>query len=95
MDSPAGKQLIRLSAELAAKDERFSDWASLLGMKPIMNMSDEMKVDKIAELDALAGLLLGLSAKDIEHVFATFHRGWDYKARLGKVLEYYEEWKDK
>ena len=29
-------------------------------------------------------------AAQLEHVFATYHRGWDYKPRLAKVLEYFD-----
>ena len=39
--------------------------------------------DLIAELDAVVALLYGLSRPDVEHIFATFHRGWDYRPRLG------------
>jgi hypothetical protein len=44
-----------------------------------------------AELDALVARLYGLSRSQVEHVFSTFHRGWDYKSRLAAVLEYFDK----
>ncbi len=45
------------------------------------------------EFDALVSLLYGLTEEQVQHVFATFHRGWDYQERLGAVLEHYSNWK--
>ena len=45
-----------------------------------------------AELDAVVALLYGLSRAQAEHVFATFHRGWDYGDRLQQVLAHYDRW---
>ena len=57
--------------------------------------SQAEKDELIAELDALVSLLYGLSEDQVEHVFATFHRGWDYEPRLQTVLKHYRAWKDK
>ena len=38
-----------------------------------------------------SSLLYGLTVAQVEHVFATFHRGWNYAARLERVLAYYEQ----
>ena len=35
-----------------------------------------------------------LTPEQVKHVFATFHRGWNYTTRLERVLTYYEQWKD-
>lgn len=51
------------------------------------------KDDLIAELDALVSLLYGLTEDQVEHVFDTFHRGWNYRPRLEAVLEHYARWK--
>ena len=40
-------------------------------------------------------LLYGLTEDQVEHVFATFHRGWDYEPRLEAVLKHYRAWKGK
>ena len=50
------------------------------------------KQDLIAELDAVVALLYGLDRSDVEHIFATFHRGWDYQPRLAAALAHYERW---
>ena len=42
------------------------------------------------EFDALVARLYGLSRDQVEHVFATFHRGWDYGPRLESVLGYFD-----
>lgn len=52
----------------------------------------ETKDDLIAELDAVVGHLYGRSREDMEHVFETFHRGWDYRPRLAAVLAHYDRW---
>jgi hypothetical protein len=75
-------------------DERYRDWASEVGIEIGTANDEPTKSELIAELDALVSLLYGLSAEQVEHVFATFHRGWDYSARLERVLAYYEQWKD-
>ena len=49
----------------------------------------------VAELDALVSLLYGLTEDQVEHVFATFHKGWDYEPRLDAVLKHYRAWKGK
>ena len=40
-------------------------------------------------------LLYGLTEDQVEHVFATFHRGWNYEPRLDAVLTHYRAWKGK
>jgi hypothetical protein len=32
------------------------------------------------------------SREQVEHIFATFHRGWDYADRLARVLAHYDRW---
>ena len=49
----------------------------------------------IAELDALAASLYGLSEKQVAHIFETFHEGWDYEERLAKVSKHFKFWKQK
>jgi hypothetical protein len=46
----------------------------------------------LAELDALVALRYGLTRQDVEHIFATFHRGWDYADRLALVLADFDRW---
>ena len=67
-------------------------WATAVGV-PVGSVTDsEAKDDLIAELDAVVALLYGLGRSDVEHIFATFHRGWDYRPRLAAVLAHYDRW---
>ena len=87
-------RLVEISARLAAVDDRFHVWAQEVGVPTGSVSDDSTKSEFIAELDALVSLLYELTEVQVEHVFATFHRGWDYTARLERVLAYYEQWKD-
>ena len=93
-DSRAGR-VTKLAGTLAAVDDRYSDWAAEVGI-PVGSVSDnDTKNDMIAEIDALVSHLYGLGRDDITHIFATFHRGWDYQPRLTAVLEHFDRWADK
>jgi hypothetical protein len=85
------QQLIENSGRLAAGDERFSDWAKAVGVKTGSVKSEAEKDLLIAENDALVAHLYGLTRTQLEHVFKTFHRGWDYAPRLEKVLSFYDK----
>jgi hypothetical protein len=92
--SPA-KRIVEVAGRLAAIDDRYAEWAAEVGV-PIGSVNTQAeKDDLIAELDALVSLLYGLIEDQVEHVFATFHRGWDYEPRLEAVLKHYREWKGK
>lgn len=95
---PASKQVSRvveIAGRLAAVDDRYESWAADVGVPVGSVQSVEEKDKLIEELDALAGLLFGLTEDQLEHVFATFHRGWDFEPRLEAVLNHYREWKGK
>ena len=87
-------RIIEISGRLAAVDGRYETWAAEVGVDVGTANDEPTKSELIAELDALVSLLYGLTEEQVEHVFATFHRGWDYTARLERVLAYYEQWKD-
>jgi len=87
------QRVIQISGALAALDSRYAEWADEVGVQTGSVADDLAKSDLIAELDALVSLLYGLSAEQVEHVFATFHRGWDYRSRLDSVLAHYKNWK--
>lgn len=93
-ESTLVRRLVDISARLAAADERYAAWAAEVGVEVGTATAGSTKTELIAELDALVSLLYGLAEEQVEHVFATFHRGWDYAARLERVLAYYEQWKD-
>jgi hypothetical protein len=84
-------RIISISTSLAAVDNRLSSWARAVGIKFSILESDTQKDSFIAELDALVAHLYGLSRSQLEHVFKTFHRGWDYSSRLAQVLAFYDQ----
>lgn len=91
--SPTSSRVVEVAGRLAAVDGRYREWADAVGV-PVGSVTDPAeKDDLIAELDALVALLYGLDADQVEHVFATFQRGWDYHARLEAVLRHYHDWK--
>jgi len=87
-------RVVAVAGRLAAVDGRYEAWAAEVGVEVGTANAEPAKAELVAELDALVSLLYGLTQEQVEHVFATFHRGWDYAARLERVLAYYEQWKD-
>ena len=81
--------MVEIAGRLAAVDDRYADWAAEVGVPVGSVKTPAEKDDLIAELDALVSLLYGLTEDQVEHVFATFHRGWNYEARLDAVLTHY------
>ena len=84
-------KVIEISGRLAAVDERFAVWAKGVGVRVGSVKNEDEKDALIAELDALVAHLYGLSRSQVEHVFKTFHRGWDYSSRLAQVLAFYDQ----
>ncbi len=86
------RRVIAIAGRLAAVDARYTSWAAKVSV-PVGSVTDEAtKDDLIAELDALVAHLYGLGKSDVEHIFATFHRGWNYRSRLAAVLAHYDRW---
>ncbi|MEW2481737.1 hypothetical protein AB0876_19300 [Mycobacterium sp. NPDC049093] len=93
--SPLCIRTVEVAGRLAAIDGRFADWAAEVGV-PVGSVERQAdKDDLIAELDALVSLLYGLTEHQVEHVFATFHRGWRYEPRLAAVLKHFTTWRTK
>jgi hypothetical protein len=80
------ERVVEIAGSLAAKDERFKDWADEVGVPLGTDVTPELE----AELDALVSSLYGLTRSQVEHIFATFHRGWDFAPRLSQVLAYFD-----
>jgi hypothetical protein len=89
-DGASSGRVARIGGRLAAPDERFATWAEQVGVEtgPV---GDEERADMIAELDALVAHLYGLDRDDVQHIFETFHEGWDYSARLEGVLAHFDD----
>ena len=88
---PLRDRLVEVAGRLAATDARFTDWAKAVGV-PVGSVDARDKVDLVAEVDALASLLYGLSRDQVVQVFSSFHRGWKYETRLAAVLAHFDAW---
>lgn len=66
-----------LAGRLAGLDDGYADWAQAVGVASGPLEATE-KEDHIHELDAVVAHLYGLSARQLVHIFETFHEGWDY-----------------
>ncbi len=86
------QRVVQLSGRLASTDERFSEWASAVGVE-YGPLADDKKEDMIHELDAVVAHLYGLNKRQLRHIFETFHEGWDYQARLEGVLRHFHTWR--
>ncbi len=91
-DSVLRRRIIQLSGRLACPDERFSNWAKVVGVECGFLAADD-KDDRIHELDAIVAHLYGLNERQLVHIFETFHEGWDYQNRLEEVLRHFKTWK--
>ena len=85
------RRLVENSGRLAAIDERYAEWAEVIGVGVGSVKTDSEKDSLIFENDALVAHMYGLTRAQLEHVFKTFHRGWDYAPRLEQVLSFYEK----
>jgi hypothetical protein len=94
-ESPSGsglsKRVEALAGRLAAQDERFGKWAKSVGFKA-GKLQDEEKENMIHELDAVVAHLYGLTEPQLQHIFETFHEGWEYQDRLEATLVHYKKW---
>jgi hypothetical protein len=90
--SKAKDRAIELAGKLAAADDSYKDWASAVGVGvgELEKVAD--KEAAVAELDALVSIFYGLDSTQVDHIFSTFHRGWDFSGRLDKVQHYMKEW---
>lgn len=93
--SEVARRVVDIAGRLAAVDQRYATWAAEVGVPVGSVQAPDAKDDLLAELDALVSLLFGLTDDQVEHIFATFHRGWNYEARMDAVLKHYREWKGK
>jgi hypothetical protein len=84
-------RLIEISGRLASVDDSYSQWAKALGVTVASVKTESEKESLIAENDALVAHIYGLTRAQLEHVFKTFHRGWDYAPRLARVLSFYDK----
>jgi hypothetical protein len=85
------RRVVEVAGRLAAIDGRFARWASAVDV-PVGSVGPSDSPSLEAELDAVVAHLYGLSRPMVEHMYQTFHRGWNYSERLARVLEHYDRW---
>ena len=91
----SARRVVEIAGRLAAVDDRYAGWAREVSV-PVGSVTEQTEKDElIYELDAIVSILYGLTEDQVEHVFATFHRGWVYETRLDSVLKHYRRWKGK
>jgi hypothetical protein len=91
---PRWTRVVHLAGTLAAKDHRFTDWASAVGVAVGSALTEEQRLEMQAEIDANVAHLYGLSRKQVEHLFSTFHRGWAFQVRLNLTLGHFDAIKE-
>ncbi len=85
------QRIIEISGSLAAVDRRYAKWAKAVGV-PVGSVKTPADREELEiELDALVAHLYGLSRDHVQHVYKTFHRGWDFAPRLERVLVYFDK----
>ena len=55
------------------------------------SLEEDEKNNMIHELDAVVAHLYKLSADDIEHIFETFHKGWQFESRLEATIKFFKK----
>jgi len=88
-NDPLRRRVEVIAGRLAAVDDRYSYWASEVGVPVGSVASDHERADLVAELDAAVALLYGLDASDLRVIYTTFHEGADYSSRLAAVLDHH------
>jgi hypothetical protein len=78
----------QIAGRLAAVDDRFSDWATKIGVG-VGPVDKPERIELIAELDAAVALLYGLSEADLRVLYGTFHEGADYSQHERQVRAHY------
>lgn len=94
LNGALGKKLIANTAQLAAVDSRFSDWAGGFEISAGDPRSADEKQSLIEENDALVAMMYRLEEHQLIHVFETFSRTVDYRDRMTRVLEKYKRLKE-
>jgi hypothetical protein len=85
------EKLISAAGRLAAVDSRFEDWATQVGVPVGTVKTDLERIALTAEIDACVAKLFTLSEADLNHIFSSFHVGWDFRSYLDQVLVHFGE----
>jgi hypothetical protein len=81
--------VVEISVRLAAVDDRFSEWATEVGV-PVASVEDAQRDELFAELDAAVATLYGLDADDLRVIYGTFHERGNYDERCARAIAHLE-----
>ena len=87
---PIWLEIINISGRLSAKDRRFSDWASKVGV-PCRSYTNQERAILLAKLDALSAMAYGLTEEQLSCIYCTFRstsQDYDEKHRKEAILYY-------
>ena len=90
-DDPLRLRLIELAGTLACRDARFAAWADKIGVECGKSITEQVKKNMLAEMDAISAHLYGLSREQLTHIFATFQVTWNYREALELTMKYFEQ----
>ena len=95
-NAPLRLRAVQLAGRLTAHDDRLSSWATAVGVE-CGELSDANKRDLVLELDAVAAHLFGLSERQLESIYRTFHHdgtveGEPWQERFDAVIKHYRRW---
>jgi hypothetical protein len=93
-ESELRQRVVEIAGRLAAEDDRYKEWGDAIGVE-CGSLDKDEQLYLVYELDAIVAHLYNLSSEQVEVIFETFHRGWNYRQRLDQVLEHYESWADR
>ena len=89
---------IELAGRLSSQDLRFEKWAKAVGVE-CGELGEGEKRELILELDSVVAHLYGLSERQLESIYRTFHHdgtvdGEPWRQRFDAVINYYRRWNE-
>ena len=82
---PIRDRVVEIAGRLAAQDDRFADWAALVGVE-CGPSRPEVHESLLAELDACVAVLYDLNQEDIAVLYDTFGRDGQWDTRRDAVI---------
>ena len=81
-DDPVADKVVEIAGRLAAVDDRYSEWATEVGVQVGTVPDEETRQNLVCELDACVAHLYGLDEDDLAVIYETFHTGAGYAERI-------------
>ena len=93
---PIRDRVAEIAGRLAARDERFTEWANEVGVPVGSVVNETAERDLICELDACVARLYGLNEDDLAVVYSTFDakRPDRYADHHASVLTHFRHWEN-